>query len=634
VLQQSPPPTWYSAVPTMHQEILNFAEEHKKNTGAAPKHHLQFARNCSAALLPTVAQRMENVLRVQVVGTYAMTESMPIASNPRRGGERKLLSVGFSGGPEILVMRDPENNKNLEICAPGEEVRFRLFTQPLHMLHPNTTLASLARQGHICVRGENVTQGYEFHSHMTEDPNIKAITNEGFLCTGDKGYVDSDGHLVITGRFKEIINRGGEKISPLEVEDVLMKHDAIKNMICFSVPHKQYGEVVGAAVVLHECKTLELEYLRSFALKNGVRKQWLPETMVIMDDIPKGITGKPARIKLAEKLQLPEINVGDTVVCWAASVSPCITPASVFKPSTAQEPSSLRLRVAEPVGLDRESWLSALLGYLMPALVSEAAVILGLSQEDVSDEIPIKNLPFDSLSLNLFREKIHRAIGIQVPLGDLIEYTIASLAKSITSGGLPASSIDERHPVCHREEKETVDEGAPFDLLPMQQLYFVRLRLLRLFTQPLNMMHPNTTLASLAQQAGRSSDVPQKAWIEWETVMPELDKARFEAAVNELMIRHGALRTFALPSVQQQIEPPEKVGKFGLVIHNTVESETDKAVDEHRQALLSNFSQRSFQIEALQLGGGAFRRGRSTRRRPGRSLSSNSCGCCTRESPR
>ena len=165
-----------------------------------------------------------------------------------------------------MVMRDPEYNRNLEVCAPGEE-------------------------GHICVRGECVTRGYEFHEgHMKEDPNLKAITKDGFLCTGDKGFVDSDGHLVITGRFKEIINRGGEKISPMEVEDVLMGHAAIKNVICFSAPHKELGEVVGAAVVLREGQgALQLQSLRSFAFERGVSKQWLPETMVIMDAIPKGI---------------------------------------------------------------------------------------------------------------------------------------------------------------------------------------------------------------------------------------------------------------------------------------------------------------------------------------------------------
>jgi pyochelin synthetase len=549
-LRQSPPPTWYSAVPTMHQEILNFAEKHQsRNGGAAPKHHLLFARNCSAALLPSVGKRMENVLGLQVICTYAMTESMPIASNPRRGGRRDLRSVGFSGGPEILVMKDPEKNKNLEICGPNEE-------------------------GHICVRGECVTHGYEYHkSHMKVDPNIQAFTKDNFLCTGDKGYVDSNGHLVISGRFKEIINRGGEKISPMEVEDVLMTHAAIDNMICFAAPHEQLGEVVGAAVVLHKGETLELVQLRSFASKKGVAQQWLPETMVTMNDIPKGMTGKPARIKLAEKLQLPKIKLGDARKCWDAFVSPTgVLPASLSKPRAAKDhPPLLQL----PLALNRESWESVLLAYLMPALMSEAATILGLPREDMSDEIPLCNLSFDSLSLKYFREKIYSVLGVRVPLGDLADHSLASLTKFFISGGLSTGgSTDVQLPDGHGAEQENVDEKAKFDLLPMQLLYWT----------------------------GRARDVPQPAWIEWETVMPELDKVRFEAAVNELMIRHGALRTFALPGdPKQQIEPPQSGGKFKLVIHSALE--TDEAIGEHRQALLSKFegSSNSFQIEALRI---------------------------------
>ena len=128
-----PSPTWYSAVPTMHQDILHFAEEYRaSHGGAAPAHRLRFARNCSAALLPSIGRRMEDVLGVQVICTYAMTESMPIASNRGDGAfgskgagcdpAAPLRSAG-SRGPEILVMRDPEYNRNLEVCAPGVHMR-------------------------------------------------------------------------------------------------------------------------------------------------------------------------------------------------------------------------------------------------------------------------------------------------------------------------------------------------------------------------------------------------------------------------------------------------------------------------------------------------------------------------------
>ena len=178
------------------------------------------------------------MLGVEVLTTYAMTESMPIASNPRRG-ERRLRSVGFAGGPEVMVLMDPP--ADCRPVAPGSE-------------------------GHVCVRGACVTAGYEYRGHMGvgNNPNDEAFTAEGFLCTGDKGYIDSAGHLVLVGRFKEIINRGGEKISPFEVEDALLGHAAVRDMICFAMPHELYGEVVGAAVVLRAGVSLTLDELRGF----------------------------------------------------------------------------------------------------------------------------------------------------------------------------------------------------------------------------------------------------------------------------------------------------------------------------------------------------------------------------------
>ena len=571
-LQESPPPTWYSAVPTMHQEILNHAEEHKAKHGAAPHHHLKFARNCSAALLPSVGERMESVMGVEVLCTYAMTESMPIATNPRQGSQRKLRSVGFSGGPEILVMRDPEYNYNTEVCRPNEE-------------------------GHICVRGECVTLGYETKGHMSEDPNIKAFTEKGFLCTGDKGYVDSDGHLVLSGRFKEIINGGGEKISPMEVEDVLITHPAIREMICFAMPHKMLGEVVGAAVVLHPDNILELEKLRSFALKQGMQAKWLPETMVLMSAIPKGSTGKPARIGLAAKLQLPEMQEGDAPVCWDiadnsaqqpvdpvsdSDASDSALPRTLHDSFLAVERSPIRVGSTTSVGLSRETWASTLLTYLMPALSNEIAGILGLPREDVSDEIPLGNLSFDSLSLMRFRQKLRDAIGILVPLTTLIDHTITSLCNEIVAGSLVSSAgltpqLDEGE---FSEATDRIDESAPFELLPMQQLYW----------------------------AGRSplNGSPQPAWIEWEAILQQLDSDRFETAVNALIDRHGSLRTFVLPDGKQQIEPAVNLSKFRLTITN---GNNDEATVELRNVLLSHvgLGQRPFQIEALRQPGGHTR---------------------------
>ena len=417
-LLASPQPTWYSAVPTMHIDILNYAEACVAKRGAAPPHKLEFARNCSASLLPSVAQRMEQVLDLEVLPTYAMTESMPIASNPRPRSKnvRKLRSVGLSGGPTILVLRDPP--ENTEVCDVDEE-------------------------GHICVRGECVTKGYEVKDHMKADPNKTSFTADGFLCTGDKGFVDGDGHLNISGRFKEIINRGGEKISPMEVEDVLIRHPAISEMICFAAPHNFLIEVVGAAVVLHQGESLRVENLRSFGQKQGLNMIWLPETLVIMDQIPKGMTGKPARIGLAATLQLPEIKDGDVPTTWDVAEVPANkkrfppAPLSVAREDSliddylaierSPAPSKIALEkmhdywnarpvVPQGLGLDREAWASALLSYLVPALSNEVGRILGLPVEDIALDIPLYSCGFDSITLLRFQCRIFDVIGTKIPL--------------------------------------------------------------------------------------------------------------------------------------------------------------------------------------------------------------------------
>jgi hypothetical protein len=369
------------------------------------------------------------------------------------------------------------------------------------------------------------------------------------------------------------------------------------------------GEVVGAAVVLHPGEVLALEKLRSFALKNGLSPQWLPETMVLMSTIPKGSTGKPARIGLAAKLQLPEMKDGDTPTCWDvidARVALSQQPVPAAEPNAeaehplpdsrklhdsflAVERSPVRLKGStKAVRLNRETWAATLLSFLMPALSTEIASILGLPREDVSDEIPLCNLSFDSLSLCRFQRQIRSAIGMQVPLVTLMGHTITSLSNEIIAGGFlvgdkPFSKANGLPPEsCDVKQLQRIDENAAFELLPMQQLYWT----------------------------GRSQLVtggaPQPAWIEWETMLPNLDKMRFEMAVNALIVRHGALRTFVMPDGKQQIEPADHHRSFDLAV---TDAENDEAVAGMRNLILSNFglAQRPFQIEALREGAGSFR---------------------------
>merc|ERR1719436_1800250 len=154
-----------------------------------------------------------------------MTEANPLCSNPRYG-VRKLKSVGTTVGPELQVM------------AAGEE-------------------------GEVCVKGASVMKGYEYRPHMDKDPNEEAFT-DGFMRSGDKGWVDEDGYLYLIGRFKELINRAGEKISPFEVEDAIRKHEAAKDVLCFAAPHQLLGEAVGVVVTLNDGKQLPIGDLREW----------------------------------------------------------------------------------------------------------------------------------------------------------------------------------------------------------------------------------------------------------------------------------------------------------------------------------------------------------------------------------
>ncbi|MEB3341935.1 condensation domain-containing protein [Okeania sp.] len=283
--------TWYSAVPTMHQAILEYAEQTITEIGKAPDHSLRLIRNCSAALLPAIVDRMATAFNCEVLPTYAMTESMPICSPEVGKGLLKRGSVGRAAGPKVII-GDVKTN------GQGKPV--------LNVLEPYA-------EGEVMVRGACVTAGYELREWMDYNPNEEAFI-DGWLRTGDKGYKDEDGYVYLVGRFKEIINRAGEKISPMVVEDVLQRHPAVGQVVVFAAPHELLGEVVGAAIVpVPNQPRPTLAALRQFAMKEKeLETQWLPECLVWMSAIPKGLTGKPARIGLAKRLELPTLTTDVT----------------------------------------------------------------------------------------------------------------------------------------------------------------------------------------------------------------------------------------------------------------------------------------------------------------------------------
>lgn len=259
-------PSWYTAVPTMHQTILARAQ---RNTDALDRSRLRLIRSSSASLPSAVMAQLEERFRAPVIESYGMTEaSHQMASNPLPPRERKPGSVGVAAGPEIAVM--DEGGALLPVGSVGE----------------------------VVIRGLNVTHGYA----ANPEANATAFTN-GWFRTGDQGVLDEEGYLRLTGRLKELINRGGEKISPLEVDEVLMAHPAVQQVVTFAMPHDALGEEVAAAVVLREGQSVTERALKDFAAERLADFK-LPRKIVFLDEIPKGATGKLQRIGLAAKLGL------------------------------------------------------------------------------------------------------------------------------------------------------------------------------------------------------------------------------------------------------------------------------------------------------------------------------------------
>jgi acyl-CoA synthetase (AMP-forming)/AMP-acid ligase II/acyl carrier protein len=257
-------PTWYTAVPTMHQAVLARSAE---NQQILNKIQLRFIRSCSAALPPQLMKELENVFTAPVVEAYGMTEaSHQMTCNPLPPRQRKPGSVGIATGVEVAIMAEESDD-----------------------------LLTIGDVGEIVIRGPNVTEGYA----NNPDANARSFT-KGWFRTGDQGYLDSDQYLFITGRIKEIINRGGEKISPREIDEVLLQHPQVLQAVTFAMPDKTLGEDIAAAVVAKDDSITESE-LRRFTNKHLAYFK-VPKRIVILDEIPKGPTGKLQRIGLAEKL--------------------------------------------------------------------------------------------------------------------------------------------------------------------------------------------------------------------------------------------------------------------------------------------------------------------------------------------
>lgn len=267
---------WYTAVPTIHQILLRSPPPSK-----IPQ--IRFIRSCSSPLSPKIFHELEKAFNAPVLEAYAMTEGAhQMTSNPLPPAKRLPGSVGIGQGVEVKI------------------------------LDGNGTEVPQGYEAEICVRGENVTKGYL----NNPEANKSSFTKEGFFRTGDQGKQDKDGYVVITGRIKELINKGGEKISPVELDNVVAQNPSVVEAVCFAISDEMYGQDIGLAVVLKDGEKATPEELRKwiatkvakFKVPKQVSKRFaawftgLPSQIFLTDNMPKTATGKVQRRMVAEAM--------------------------------------------------------------------------------------------------------------------------------------------------------------------------------------------------------------------------------------------------------------------------------------------------------------------------------------------
>jgi len=280
---------WYYAAPTMHHMILQTGKETVSSNSTVTliesiSPRLRMIANAAGGLLPSLAVELRAVFKANVLPSYGMTECMPISSPPATYKLEKPGTSGVPVGPEVAIL----NVSTLQHLPTGTE-------------------------GPICVRGAPCFRGYG----VSRDEKGNAVVppdsflKDGWFNTGDLGYMDEDGFLYITGRSKEVINRGGEIISPMEVEEAVVSHPNVVACAAFSAPHDVLQEVVGIAIVFAPNATkFDLPALHKYLGEDRLAAPKWPQCLVIMENgaLPKSHTNKLLRVKLGQRLGLPELS--------------------------------------------------------------------------------------------------------------------------------------------------------------------------------------------------------------------------------------------------------------------------------------------------------------------------------------
>jgi acyl-CoA synthetase (AMP-forming)/AMP-acid ligase II/acetyltransferase-like isoleucine patch superfamily enzyme len=306
--------TWYYAAPTMHQIILA-----NQPPGSQHRCTLRMIANAAGGLLPSLAQELRHVFGANVLPSYGMTECMPISSPPATYELEKPGTSGVAVGPEIAIF-----SNNYNVLPPG-------------------------REGSICVRGRPCFQGYG------GVPKESCFLDGGWFNTGDLGYLDEDGYLYITGRSKEVINRGGEIISPMEVEEAIMQHPSVQSCLAFSANHDILQEVVGIVIVPdQDLPKIDLPTLHAFLPEKLTTQKW-PQCLVYMDALPKSHTNKLLRVNLGQRLNLPMLtdSLHPVEKTFVANCPPQGTDVglSIARQNVVIDPDAVQRALGEALGL-------------------------------------------------------------------------------------------------------------------------------------------------------------------------------------------------------------------------------------------------------------------------------------------